>query len=500
LLSWATPSHGGPSLGATAEPARAARVHPSTRFAVLAGSILLLAAVNLTSRLNRETITEWDESLYATSAWEMLQTGDWISTRFLGQIDYYNAKPPLNVWLIALAFKSFGVNPASLRLTSVASAWVTVALLMVWVRRRHGDLAGLFAGLVLTTCYAFIYVHAARTANTDALFTLLLLLTVITLDASGDRPWRRIWLGPILALVFLLRGMAVLMPVAIIAAVWWSTRRSTTGPRWPTAIAWLAFLVPTGLWAIARWRVDQWQFFDKLWSFDLVARSLLPLEDHGGGVLFYLNVLQKYQYDWLVAFAAVLVLRPPSREKLRGWITFARSGDRNRIVVGWWAILTLAIPTAMMTKVSWYLHPFYPVFALLAGVAIARAWPNGESATPRWRKAAVIGVVILACGVAEGRLVWNSVRNRNMRGSVQGLLQAERSALAGRRVFRDKWNHADRFVLVAIVGAEPGVARDISAFLRDSRTGDYLIESVGLEDPELALVASSRRHGLYRRR
>ena len=212
-MSWATPRHGVPPLGNTAEPSFA-RVNTSTRFAVIAGGILLLAAVNLTYRLNRETITEWDESLYATSAWEMLQTGDWVSTRFLGEIDYYNTKPPLNVWLIALTFKTIGVSPASLRLPSVVSAWLTVALLMLWVRRRHGDLAGAVAGLVLTTCFAFIYVHAARSANTDAIFTLLTLLVVITLDCAVDRPSRFVWLGPILAMVFLLRGTAVLMPLS----------------------------------------------------------------------------------------------------------------------------------------------------------------------------------------------------------------------------------------------------------------------------------------------
>jgi len=476
------------------------RVNAATRFAVLAAAILLLTAINLAYRLNRETITEWDESLYATSAWEMLQTGDWISTRFLGRIDYYNAKPPLNVWLIALAFKSFGVSPASLRLTSVASAWLTVALLMLWVRRRHGDLAGLLAGLVLTTCFAFIYVHAARTANTDALFTLLMLLVVITLDAAGARPVQRVWLGPLLALVFLLRGTAVLMPLAVIVAVWCSTRRSTPVPRWPTALACMAFLCPTGLWAIARWRVDQWQFFDKLWSYDLVSRSLVALEGHGGGFFFYLDVLQKYQYDWLIASVAILALRLPSAETLRGWLTFWRSGNRHRIVVGWWAVITLAIPTAMMTKASWYLDPFYPIFALMVGVVIARAWPDGESATARWRNAAVIGVIVLACVVAEGRLLWNSVRNRSMRGSVQELLQLERGSVAGHRVFRDKWNHADRFVLVAMAQGTPGLARGVDEFLESSAAGDLLVAPVTLDDARVAPIRAMGRQALYRRR
>lgn len=499
-MSWATPRHGVPPLSTAAEPALAPRVRESSRFGMLAACVLLLAAVNLTYRLNRETITEWDESLYATSAWEMLQTGDWVSTRFLGKIDYYNAKPPLNVWLIALAFKAIGVSPASLRLTSVVSAWLTVALLMLWVRRRHGERAGVLAGLVLTTCFAFIYVHSARSANTDALFTLLMLLVVITLDEASERPSRLVWLGPMLSMVFLLRGTAVLMPVAIVAAVWWTWRPSRPISWRPIAQAMVAFMVPTGLWAVARWRVDEWQFFDKLWSYDLVSRSLLALEGHGGGVFFYLDVLQKYQYDWLVALGMVMVLHPPSPDAVRGWMGFWRSNDPYRALVGWWTVLTLAIPTVMMTKVSWYLNPFYPIFALIAGVAIANAWPADGLRATRWRQRAVIASVLLACGVAESRLLWHSLRNRDMRGSVQELLQVEQPAVAGHTVFRDKWTRADRFVLVAMAGGTAGVAADVDEFLKISAPDDYFVGSVALDDQRLAAIETIGRQALYRRR
>src|SRR5262245_25762045 len=123
----------------------------------------------------------------------MLQSGDWISTTFLGKIDYYNAKPPLNVWLIALSFKAFGINAVSLRLTSVLAAWLTVALLMAWARRWFGAARALVAGLVLSTSFGFIYVHSARTANTDAVFTLLMLLVVTTTTAAEPRPWKGVW-------------------------------------------------------------------------------------------------------------------------------------------------------------------------------------------------------------------------------------------------------------------------------------------------------------------
>ena len=122
--------------------------------------MLGLAAINLAFGLGSEVVSEWDESMYAISAWEMGRTGQLVATTFLGAIDYYNTKPPLNVWLIALSFKAFGINLVSLRLVSVVSAWLTVAVLQGWARRAFGPMIALFAGLVLATSFGFVYVHS----------------------------------------------------------------------------------------------------------------------------------------------------------------------------------------------------------------------------------------------------------------------------------------------------------------------------------------------------
>jgi len=44
-----------------------------------AGGVLRLALFDVGFRLNREIVQEWDESLYATSAWEMLNSGQWVA-------------------------------------------------------------------------------------------------------------------------------------------------------------------------------------------------------------------------------------------------------------------------------------------------------------------------------------------------------------------------------------------------------------------------------------
>lgn len=107
------------------------------RYGLCAAAVLLLAAWNLGYRLDRDIVQTWDESLYGTTAAEMMARGDWVVTTFLGEVDYYNAKPPLNVWLIALSFTAFGINLVSLRLASALSAWLTIAGGAVVVPTRH---------------------------------------------------------------------------------------------------------------------------------------------------------------------------------------------------------------------------------------------------------------------------------------------------------------------------------------------------------------------------
>ena len=479
-------------------------------YAVLAAVVLGLAAFNLLFRLGSEAVTEWDESMYAISAWEMGKTGDLVATTFLGALDYYNTKPPLNVWLIALSFKAFGVNLVSLRLVSVASAWLTVAVLQDWARRAFGPAIALFAGLVLSTTFGFVYVHSGRTAETDALFALLILLTVVALWAEEKQPWHRAWLGPIAAAVFLLRGMAVLMPLAIALAVLIGRDQKPLQPPpgrprrllpLPTISAAILFAVPVGAWAVARWRVDHWKFFELMINYDFVARSFTVIEEHPGTPLYYLNILQKHQYDWLLAGAVALVLFPISRQRLRARLMPLWYGaDGTGVLLGSWAGVTFLIPTAMRTKLPWYLNPFYPVFALAIAWILVRAVSQDRHGSSGRRQALLAIVIVTALGVAEGKILWYSFHYRDVNKTAQGLLLQERKRLKNRRVFFDEWARADIFVSGGVVGADRRSAIPFENFRRDSRPGDCLVSAQRLADPDLVLLRSGRRRSLYCRR
>ena len=350
----------------------------SPRF--LAAAVLSLASFNLTFRLGQERLTEWDEGLYAKTAFEILQSHDWIATTSEGALDYSNSKPPLNVWLLALSMKTFGVSLVSIRLASVIAALLTVLVLLVWAWHRFGPRVGLLSALVLATTFGFMYVHSGRSGNPDALLTLLLLLIVVVLDGAATRPGRRIWLGPLLAGVFLLKGMAVLLPLLLVAFMecrWHIEWRQ----RWrPLVGAFVIGSVPVAAWAIARWQVDQWTFFRLIFFQDFVALAATPLDNQSGTPLFYLNILQKHHYEWFLA-CAVILFPPASWARVVKSVVFWRSTNDRSALIGVWCVLALAVPTLMQTKMPWYLNPFYPMFALGVGWVLSHGISEARKGT-----------------------------------------------------------------------------------------------------------------------
>jgi 4-amino-4-deoxy-L-arabinose transferase-like glycosyltransferase len=460
-------------------------------YRALALLVLLLAAGNLTVRLDREFLTDWDESLYTTSAWEMVQSGQWIGTTFHGSLDYYNSKPPLNVWMIAASFKAFGVGLVQARIPSVICAWLTVLALMWWARRTWGATVSLCAGIVLATSFGFLHVHAGRSANADAPFALAVLLMAITLSVAHDRPWRLALLGPLAAVAFLLKGFGVLLPlmmVALVLAVKW--RQAPLLWR-PLAAALVGFLLPVSAWAIARWQVDGIEFFRQMVTNDAIGVTTTVQDNHSGSLFYYLDTLQKHEVNWLVAAMAAGIVALSWRE-VRQRLLFWRL-DTTSMVVGAFVVATLAVPTAMQTKLAWYLNPFYPVFALLVGWLIARSLQVPSAAMRR----SCAAVFVLMALVAEGRIVYYSFRYRDIDRHRQGLLLREAAVLRGHHVHAAAWAPADQFVLEAIVGGQPVTSREPIALSRSDAGEDYLFAVGTAEQNDLKSIGCRGAGCLY---
>lgn len=464
------------------------------RFLFLALLVLVLAAINAFGRLGSETVTEWDESLYATSAAEMLSSGNLVATTFNGQLDYYNSKPPLNVWLIALSFKLFGLNIVALRLPSALAALSTVALLMIFLRRAYGGALALMAGLALSTSFAFFYVHSGRTANPDALFTLLILATIVTIWAASQAPTAFLLIGVYIAAAVLLRGFGALLLVALAAiGAWISLRHMLTRRLIAGAGAIVAVLV--GAWAVARWAVDGTKFFQAMFVQDALNRTIANLEGHPGSILFYLDVLQRYQYDWIAAGTICLLLRAPSRQQIKAWLA-PRTWLPATQLLAICGVILLVVPTMMRTKATWYADPLLPLLAVIVGAAMVAAL----RATTGIRKTLIVAVIIAAAVVAESRLIWHSLNRRDLARADQGLLLQHKRELRGQRLYRARWTRADNFVVDHLIGAANLLSPNLEHFLADSAPGDFLLIRGAAEHAAIIEVGNNGHYFLYRRR
>ena len=93
----------------------------------LAAGILFLALLCF-YHLDYGELMDWDEARHGVSAYEMLQTGEPIVTTYAYSPDYWNLKPPLSEWLIALGYKLFGYNAYGLRFFSGVSMFLSALL------------------------------------------------------------------------------------------------------------------------------------------------------------------------------------------------------------------------------------------------------------------------------------------------------------------------------------------------------------------------------------
>ena len=95
--------------------------------------------------------------------------------------------------------------------------------------------------------------------------------------------------------------MAVLLPLLLVAFMEVAGDSSGGSAGCHCVGAFAIGSIPVAAWAIARWQVDQWTFFRLIFFQDFVALAATPLDNQSGTPLFYLNILQKHHYEWLLA-------------------------------------------------------------------------------------------------------------------------------------------------------------------------------------------------------
>ena len=351
----------------------------SLRWALLGLILLFVACQTIEVRFARTL--RGDETLYILAAYTMMETGDWLTPRFEAGELRFN-KPILPYWVIGIPLSLFGLSLSAARLPSVALALAALPFVYGLARVLMRDrAAALFAvAAYLTTESVYSNAHQART---DSLLTFCVAGAMYffarRLFEPGHERRDALLAYGLTACALITKGMAgivfILLPVAVFLAI---SRRAQGRPRWRVLASpsgWALLLLITVPW----YAVEYFRYrgvFTSMFLEDQVTENL-----HGskwyilGNVFLYLWLLLKDCLPWSVPTALALIandgrLRATFRERRAEWL-FLLS----------WLGVTYAVVLFGNVVRDRYLLPALPAFAVLAGLAAAKA---GEAdARPR---------------------------------------------------------------------------------------------------------------------
>jgi Dolichyl-phosphate-mannose-protein mannosyltransferase len=367
------------------------------------------------------------DAVQAQIARNMLEGGDWVIAHLDGVP--YVEKSPLIYWMMAVAYRIFGVHDWSARIP-VALA----AVLLAWLVYRYGrwafeERAGYYAGLVVATCVGlFLF---TRIQIPDVMLTLGTCLAYWafqrTTDTEEVHPHR--WaaaLAASLGVGVMLKGLiALVVPGGGIVMYLVLTRQLFSPEVWKRlrVLSGAAiFLVIAAPWhTLATLRMPP--------SLDFTMHSgpgeyrgffwFYVMNEH---VLRFLNLRYPRDYNtvprpafwglhllwlfpWSVYFPAVL------RESFK---PIDRAG-KTRLLALCWAGFLLAFFTFSTTQ-EYYSMPIYPALALLVGSAMTT-----EDVWTRWGTR-VLGLIMAICSVCIGILLY-LVRGTAAPGDISQALQ-----------------------------------------------------------------------------
>jgi 4-amino-4-deoxy-L-arabinose transferase-like glycosyltransferase len=372
-------------------------LHPST----LAKRVyLLLFAIIIAFYLyglGRLPLLGPDEPRYAQVAREMFLTGDLI-TPTLGHHTWFE-KPALLYWMMAGAFKVFGVNEWAARVGPALCGLLTIAAVCFVGREldREEPRGFAFWSVVVTaSCLGLIVFSRAASFDVVITMTTTWALAFFLLHELPARQNKRLLLAGFYAFVglsLLAKGLVgIVIPFGVVG-LYYLLRRA-----WPARTVWASLLwgVPLALAVSAIWygpviARHGWTFIDEFFIQHHFARYVSNKYHHPQPIWFYPVIILMLALPWTPYLIVALA-------KVRRWEW--RGGNSLSIVRVFalaWLLLPLVFFSFSGSKLPGYVLPVLPAVALLVSDRLTRMF-NSKWPVIIAGATAVLVVIVLNAG------------------------------------------------------------------------------------------------------
>ena len=349
--------------------------------------LLAAAAIYLTGIISPPSLMDDVDAVQAQIARNMLTSGDWVTARLDGVV--YFEKSPLIYWLIAFAYKLFGVHDWAARipiaLSAIGLAWLTAS----FGNWAFGRRAGFYAGLVMATCVGLWLFTRILIPDVMLTFTIALAMWAFlrVFDDDEKHPRASAWvLAASLGTGLLLKSLvALVFPVAAGLLFLFFTGRLFSWREWkrlhPVACVFIILVIAA-----------PWHILAAIRNPPYFAWTLKSLPGHYHGFLWFyfineqllrfLNLRYPRDYNtvprawfwlfhliWLFPWSVYL----PAVARL-SFKPIDRAGSTRLLALCWTGFILIFF--TFSTTQEYYSMPCYPALALLLGSAMAEggAW------------------------------------------------------------------------------------------------------------------------------
>jgi len=205
-----------------------------TKVALPALSVIVAAAILYFIGAGRVSLWDRDEAWYAQTSRQMLESGDWVTPRFLDSPRY--AKPIFIYWCQAASMKLFGATALAARIPSAVAMLGTISLLAVLLKRAVGSQRASLTILIFAS--SAIVIASAKMCLTDSVMLFFLTAAQLATFAIYRNPKEAIapWL------LWIAMGGAILtkgpFPLVVLFATLVALAFFDVGRQWKSATAW----------------------------------------------------------------------------------------------------------------------------------------------------------------------------------------------------------------------------------------------------------------------
>ena len=327
---------------------------------------------------------DYDETIYAQTAADMMHLGEWIVPTANGQ--QFFEKPPFTYYMMDLCFSLFGENAFAARLPSALFTLLTALLLFRFGRAIHSAQFGMAAALVYLSMFEVgLLGHAAILDGVLNFFIAASLLYYFRWLHS-DQQRHALMAATMMGLAVSIKGpVGAVVPLLVIGV-----ERMLAGEfvallrRIPWGRALLLFLITATPWYVMIWLRNGSEFLYEFIMVHNIGRALHPMQGHGGAWHYYLVVFALSVLPWLAWMPALL----------RAWQRRADAllPQLIRLVLIWVALVIVLFSFAQ-TKLPHYISCIYPGVAL----GIAALWwmkPPVLLNSFTWLSRATVGLLL----------------------------------------------------------------------------------------------------------